>query len=108
MGPPQDQWIDELDQTSQCETQGLHHQYSYGSSAFARSLPKFELHKFDGSAIAWAHWISRFKSVVHDQPFLNDHQRMAYLQSFVTLAAKTEIQYLGEDGMNYALGLRIL
>ena len=108
MGPPQDQWIDELDESNPYQNQGLHHRVAYGASAFERSLPKFELHKFDGSAMAWPDWISRFKSVVHDQPFLNDHQRMAYLQSLVTSVAKTEIQYLGEDGMNYAVGLRIL
>lgn len=108
MGPPQDQWIDELDESSPYQDPGLHHRVAYGASAFERSLPKFELHRFDGSAMAWPDWISRFKSVVHDQPFLNDHQRMAYLQSLVTSAAKTEIQYLGEDEMNYPVALRIL
>ncbi|KAK3748501.1 hypothetical protein QZH41_000351 [Actinostola sp. cb2023] len=107
-GPPQDQWIDELDQAYQLQPEGVHRRYSYGSSAFERSLPKFELSKFDGSPMAWPDWISRFKSVVHNQPFLNDNQRMAYLQTLVTSAAKTEIQYLGEDGMSYTLALRNL
>ncbi|KAK3700581.1 hypothetical protein QZH41_001579 [Actinostola sp. cb2023] len=108
MGPPQDQWIDELDEAYQFQPEGFHRCYTYGSAAFERSLPKFELSKFDGSPMAWPDWISRFKSVVHDQPFLNDNQRIVYLQTLVTSAAKTEIQYLGEDGMSYTLALRIL
>ncbi|KAK3736571.1 hypothetical protein QZH41_003145 [Actinostola sp. cb2023] len=107
-GPPQDQWIDQLDEAYQFQPEGVHRRYTYGSSAFERSLPKFELSKFDGSPMAWPDWISRYKSVVHDQTFLNDNQRMAYLQTLVTSAAKTEIQYLGEDGMSYTLALRIL
>ena len=53
-------------------------------------------------------WIGRFKSFVHDQPFLNDSQRLAYLQNTVTGAVEAEIQFLGEDGANYILALRML
>ena len=45
---------------------------------------------------------------MHDQPFLNDSQRLAYLQNTVTGAAESEIQFLGEDGANYILALRML
>ena len=53
-------------------------------------------------------WIGRFKSFVHDQPFLNDSQRLVYLQNTVTGAVEAEIQFLGEDGANYILALRVL
>ena len=43
---------------------------------------------------------------MHDQPFLNDSQHLAYLQN--TGAAESEIQFLGEDGANYILVLRML
>ena len=56
----------------------------------------------------WPLWIGRFKRIVHDQPFLNDSQRLAYLQNTVTGAAEAEIQFLGEDGANYILALRML
>ena len=45
---------------------------------------------------------------MHDQPFLNDSQHLAYLQNTVTGAAESEIQFLGEDGANYILVLRML
>ena len=45
---------------------------------------------------------------MHDQPFLNDSQHLAYLQNTVTGAAESEIQFLGEDGANYILALRML
>ena len=48
------------------------------------------------------------KSIVHDQLFLNDSKRLAYLQNTVTGAAEAEIQFLGEDGANYILALRML
>lgn len=41
---------------------------------------------------------------MHDQPFLNDNQRLTHLQNTVTGSAKSEIQFLGEDGGNYAYG----
>jgi len=72
------------------------------------SLPKFDLGKFDGSPLNWPLWIGRFKSIVHDQPFLNDSQRLAYLWNNITGAAESEIQFLGEDGANYILALKML
>jgi len=48
-------------------------------------------------------WIGRFKRFVHDQPFLNDSQHLAYLQNPVTGATQSEIQFLGEDGVNYII-----
>ena len=73
-----------------------------------RSLPKFDLGKFDGSPLVWPLWIGRFKSIVHDQPFLNDSQRVAYVQNTVIGTAASEIQFLGEDSGNYILALRML
>ena len=107
-GPPQDAWIDELDELANIHEPRMTAHHHCNFSAFEHSLPKFDLSKFDGSPLSWPHWIGRFKSIVHDQPFLNDSQRLAYLQNIVTGAAKTEIQYLGEDGANYALALRML
>ena len=107
-GPPQDAWIDELDELANIQESRMTAHHHCNFSAFEHSLPKFDLSKFDGSPLSWPHWIGRLKSIVHDQPFLNDSQRLAYLQNIVTGAAKTEIQYLGEDGANYALALRML
>ena len=71
-------------------------------------MPKFDLGKFDGSPLHWPLWFGRFKSIVHDQPFLNDSQCLAYLQNTVTGAAEAEIQFLGEYGANYISALRML
>ena len=107
-GPPSDAWIDQLDEHSVISQPPLtaHHHCSF--SAMERSLPKFDLGKFDGSPLVWPLWIGRFKSIVHDQPFLNDSQRLAYLQNTVIGAAASEIQFLGEDSANYILALRML
>ena len=107
-GPPPDAWIDQLDEYGVTSRPQLtaHHHCSF--SAMERSLPKFDLGKFDGSPLDWPLWIGRFKSIVHDQPFLNDSRRLAYLQTTVTGAAESGIQFLGEDGANYILALRML
>jgi len=107
-GPPPDAWIDQLDEYGIASQPQLtaHHHCSF--SAMERSLPKFDLGKFDGSPLAWPSWIGRFKSIMHDQPFLNDSQRLVYLQNTVIGAAESEIQFLGEDGANYILALRML
>ena len=103
-----DAWIDQLDEFGVTSPPQLtaHHHCSF--SALERSLPKFDPGEFDGSPLDWPLWIGRFKSIVHDQPFLNDSQCLAYLQNTVTGAAKTEIQFLGEDSANYVLALRML
>ena len=107
-GPAQDAWIEERDGYHPVQQTGLTQLHKYSLSPFGRSLPKFELSKFDGSALAWSNWIGRFKNIVHDQPFLSNGHRLAYLQYAVTGSAKAEIQLLGEDEMNYALALRML
>ena len=43
-----------------------------------------------------------------DWKILNDSQHLVYLQNTVTGAAESEIQFLGEDGANYILALRML
>ena len=107
-GPPPDPWIDQLDEYSVTSQPQLSTQYHCSFSAMEHSLPKFDLRKFDGSPLHWPLWNGRFKSIVHDQPFLNDSQRLAYLQNTVTGAAEAEIQFLGEDGANYILAPRML
>ena len=107
-GPPPDAWIDQLHEYSVTSPPQLTTHYHCSFSAMERSLPKFDLGKFDGSPLHWPLWIGRFKSIIHDQPFLNDGQRLAYLQNTVTGAAESEIQFLGEDGANYILALRML
>ena len=99
-GPPPDAWIDQLDEYSVTSQPQLSAHYHCSFSAMERSLPKFDLGKFDGSPLHWPLWIGRFKSIVHDQPFL--------LQNTVTGAAESEMQFLGEDGANYILALRTL
>ena len=107
-GPPPDACIDQLHEYGVTSRRQLtaHHHCSF--SAMERSLPKFDLGKFDGSPLDWPWWIGRFKSIVHDQPFLNESQRLAYLQNTVTGAAESEIQFLGENSANYNAAITAL
>lgn len=107
-GPPPDAWIDQLDEYGITSRPQLtaHHRCSF--SAMERSLPKFDLGQFDGSPLAWPLSVGRFKTIVHDQPFLNDGQHLAHLQNTVIGAAGSKIQFLREDDANYILAIRML
>ena len=107
-GPSPNASIDQLDEYSVTSRPQLASHHHCRFSAMEHSLPKFDLGKFDGSLLAWPSWIGRFKTIVHDQPFLNDSQHLAYLHNTVIGAAGSEIQFLGEDSANYILALRML
>ena len=63
-GPPHDALIEELDGYYPVQPTGLTQLHKCSLSPFGRSLPKFELNKFDGSALVWPNWIGRFKTIV--------------------------------------------
>ena len=44
-----------------------------------QSLPRMEVPKFDGSPIKWVDFITKFKELVNDQPYLNNNQKFIYL-----------------------------
>ena len=62
-GPPPEAWIDQLDEYGITSQPQLTTHYHCSFSAMERSLPKFDLGKFDGSPLNWPSWIGRFKRV---------------------------------------------
>lgn len=69
---PQDAWIDQLDEYGITSQPQLTTHYHCSFSAMEHSLPRFDPGKFDSLPLEEPLWIARFKSIVRDQPFLND------------------------------------
>ena len=68
-GPPPDAQIDQLDEYGVTSLPQLkaHHHRSF--SAMERSLPKFDLGKFDGEPLDWPSWIESLKALSMISPF---------------------------------------
>ena len=71
-------------------------------------LPRIELPKFDGSAVAWPRWIALFKALVHDVHELTDAERMTYLQSSLVGRASDAVSGLMCSGDLYRVALKEL
>ena len=72
-----------------------------------QSLPRTEVPKFDGSPIKWVDFITKFKELVNDQPFLNNHQKFIYL-IHVEGEAKRALKVFSSSRGGYILALKRL
>ena len=72
---------------------------------------KFTTHMiplFNGSPFTWVEFITKFKDIVHDQSYLNNLQKLCYLQHHVTGEARQAIHGLSTDKRRYVLSLKRL
>ena len=58
---------------------------------YVQALPKMDLQKFNGDPSKWADCYRRFSFVIGDT-YLNDGQKIAFLQGLVIGKAKTEVE----------------
>ena len=64
--------------------------------------------EFDGSAVLWVPFISKFFTLVHKQPFLSNEQRSVYLQDHLVGEAKRSVAGFTHDTRGYVLSLKRL
>ena len=80
-----DSWIDELDP---CETSNLNTIVTSQDLTMAwllqQNLPCIQILLFNGSPFTWVEFVTKFKDIVHDQSYLNNSQKLHYLQQHVT------------------------
>ena len=67
-----------------------------------------EVLKFDGSPIKWVDFITKFKELVNDQPFLNNNQKFIYLIQHVEGEAKQALKVFSSNRSGYILALKRL
>ena len=60
-------------------------------------MPKVELPKFDGSALNWVDFITKFHDVVHQQEYLTDRQKNQMLFQHLQGEAKMAVRGFAND-----------
>ena len=73
-----------------------------------QGLPQAELPKFDGSALKWVDFITKFRDLVHNQDYLNDTQRHLYLTQQLIGQAERAVKGFASDSRGYVLSLQRL
>ena len=73
-----------------------------------QNLPQAELPKFDGSALKWVEFITKFRDIVHNQDYLNDTQRHLYLTQQLIGQAERSVKGFASDSRGYVLTLQRL
>ena len=73
-----------------------------------QNLPQAEFPEFDGSALKWVTFITRFRDIVHNQEYLNDTQRHLYLTQKLVGQAERAVKGFPSDTRGYVLSLQRL
>ena len=73
-----------------------------------QNVPRIQRPLFNGSPFTWVEFVTKFKDIVHDQSYLNNSQKLHYLQQHVTGEGKHAIHGLPTDKRGYVLSLKRL
>ena len=73
-----------------------------------QSLPTISIPKFNGNELKWVDFVTHFKEMVHEQPYLTTAQRMAYLLQYLEGDAKRSIAGFGKGWFDYRRALKRL
>ena len=73
-----------------------------------QQLPRQEIPKFNGSPTTWVDFITKFRDVVHNQPYLNDSQRSLQLLQHLTGQPQKAVKQYGNTTRGYVLALKRL
>ena len=104
-----DAWIDEL---SPYETQLLKRNANNHGITMAwllqQNLPGIEIPSFNGSPLKQVEFVIKFKEILHNHVYLNNSQKLHYLQQHVSGIAKRAILGFSNDKRGYILSLKRL
>ena len=108
-----DSWIDKLDINRPTRHIGKPEFGGIGPNVtmawlVQQNLPQPELPKFDGSALRWVTFITKFREIVHDQEYLNDTQRHFYLFQQLIGQAERAVRGFPSNTRGYVLSLQRL
>ena len=73
-----------------------------------QNSPRIQIPLFNGSPSTWVEFVTKFKDIVHDQSYLNNSQKLHYLQQHVTVEARRAFYGLSTDKRGYVLSLKRL
>ena len=73
-----------------------------------QNLPQKQIPEFDGSALKWVVFITKFRDIVHRQGYLTDAQRHHYLTQQLRGQAERAVRGFSADTRGYVLSLQRL
>ena len=102
-----DAWMDEL---SPYETQNLSRNATNQDITMAwllqQNLPRIEIPAFNGSPLQWVEFVIKFKEIMHNHVYLNNSQKLHYLQQHVSGLTKRAILGFSNNERGYILSLK--
>ena len=73
-----------------------------------QSLPRLTIPVFNGSPLIWIEFVTRFKDLIHDQPYLTILRKSTLLLQHLEGEAKRSVQGYPNDANGYVLSLKRL
>ena len=73
-----------------------------------QNSPRIEIPTFNGSPLKWVEFVNKFKEIVYNHVYLNNSQKLHYLQQHVSGIAKRAILGFSNDERGYILSLKRL
>ena len=73
-----------------------------------QSLPRMDVPVFDGSPFMWVEFITKFRDLIHDQPYLNVLRKSALLLQHLKGEPKTSVQGYPNNASGYVSSLKRL
>ena len=73
-----------------------------------QSLPRLTIPVFSGSPLVWIEFVTRFKDLIHDQPYLTILRKSTLLLQHLEGEAKRSVQGYPNDANGYVLSLKRL
>ena len=71
-----------------------------------QNLPIITIPQYSGDALKWVDFITHFKEMIHEQPYLTTAQRMTYLMQYLEGEAKKSVVGFGNDWSEYIRALK--
>ena len=106
-----DSWIDELT-VQNVEKAPRDHENRENDIAMGffiqQSLPRMNVPDFDGSPSMWVEFITTFRDLVHDQPFLNVLRKSTLLLQHLSSQPKRSVQGFPNNATGYISALQRL
>ena len=73
-----------------------------------QSLPRIDVPHFDGSPFMWVEFITTFKDLIHDQPYLSVLRKSSLLVQHLKAEAKRSVRCFPNDAIGYISSLQKL
>ena len=106
-----DSWIDTLTENNVevAPNPNANHEHDITMGFFIQqSLPRMDVPLFNGSPFMWVEFITKFRDLIHDQPYLNVLRKSTLLLQHLKNEAKRSVQGFPNNAVGYVSSLKRL